>query len=43
MRKTLTDIDGALTVQRVDVRPRPDKNVNTTFGLCRKQDGQLSI
>ena len=44
MQKTLTDIDGALTTQHAtDARPRPDKNVDTTFGLYRKQDGQLSM
>ena len=31
MKKTLTDIDGALTAQRAaDARPRPDKIVDTT-------------
>ena len=43
MRKTLTDIDGALSAQRVDARPRPDKNVDTTFGLYQKQHGQLGM
>ena len=39
MKKTLTDIGGALAAQRVDVRPRPDKNVDTTFGLFQKKMG----
>ena len=43
MKKTLTDIDGALVAQRVDARPPPSKNTDTTFGLYKKQDGQLSI
>ena len=43
MKKTLTDIDGALAAQRVDPRTRPDKNADTTFGLYQKQDGQLSM
>ena len=43
-KKTLTDIDGALTAQRAtDPRPRPDKNVDTTVCLYRKKDGQLSM
>ena len=37
------DVDGALTAQRVDARPPPSKNVDTTFGLYRKQDGQLRM
>ena len=43
MKKTLTDIDGALTDQRVDARPRPDKNTDTTFGIRKRQDGQLGM
>ena len=44
MKKRLTDIDGALAAQRAtDARSRPDTNVDTTFGLYRKQDGQLSM
>ena len=41
MKKTLTDIDGALTAQRVDARPQQDKSVDTTFGVYRRQNGQL--
>ena len=44
MKKTLTDIDGALTAQRAtDARPRPDKTVDTTFGFFKKQKGQLGM
>ena len=44
MKKTLTDIDGALSAQRAtDARPRLDKNSNATFGLFQKQDGQLVV
>ena len=44
MKKTLTDIDGALEAQRAtDARPRPNKDTDTTFGLFRRQDGQLSM
>ena len=43
MKKTLTDIDGALAAQRVDARPPPSKNADTTFGLYQKQDGQLGM
>ena len=44
MKKPLKDIDRALTVQRAtDVRPRPDKNADTTFGIFQKQDGQLGM
>ena len=43
MKKMLTDIDGALTAQRVDARPPPNKNADTTFGLYRKKDGQLGM
>ena len=39
MKQMLTDIDGALAAQRAtDAIPRPD-----TFGLYRKQDGQLGM
>ena len=41
MKKTLTDIDVALAAQRVDARPRPDKDTDTTFGVYNRQDGQL--
>ena len=45
MKKALTDIDGALTVQRVDAPSKtpPSKNTYTTFCLHRRQDGQLSM
>ena len=37
-------LDGALRVQRAtDTRPPPNKNADATFGLYRKQDGQLSM
>ena len=44
MKKTLTDINGALAVQRVDAPSRParSKNTDTTFGLYKKH-GQLSM
>ena len=42
MKKTLTDIDGALAAQHVDARPSPSKSPDTTFGFYKK-DGQLSI
>ena len=42
MKKTLTDVDGALATQRAtDARPRPDKNADTSFGLFKRQDEQL--
>ena len=41
MKKTLTDIDGALAAQRVDARPPPSKSADTIFGFYKK-DGQLS-
>ena len=43
MQKTLTDIDGALTTQRVDARPSLSKNDDTTVGLYQNQDGQLGM
>ena len=43
MKKTLTDIDGALTVQRVDARLPLNKNTDTTFGIHKRQDGQLGM
>ena len=44
MKKTLTDTDGALTAQRAtDARRRPYKGTDTTFGIFKKQDGQLDI
>ena len=44
MKKTLTDIDGALTAQRAtDARPPLNKNTDATFGIHRKQDGQLGM
>ena len=44
MRKTLTDIDGALTAQREHVAEPPlAKNVDTTFGIYMREDGQLAM
>ena len=40
MKKTLTDIDGALTSQCVDTGPPPSKTADTTFGFYKK-DGRL--
>ena len=42
MKKMLTDIDGALTAQRVDARPPPSKTADITFGFYKKV-GQLSV
>ena len=39
MEKTLTDVDGALTAQRVDATPPLDKSFDTTFGIYRGGDG----
>ena len=41
MKKTLTEIDGALTAQRVDAKQQPSKYVDTTFGIYKRQDGQV--
>ena len=43
MNKTLTDFDGALMAQRVDARPQPIKNTDTTFGIHKRQDEQLGM
>ena len=43
MKKTLMDIDGALTAHRVDARPPPNKKADTTFGIYRRHDGQLGM
>ena len=43
MKETLTGIDRALTAQRVDATPPLDKNDDTTFGIYRRQDGQLAM
>ena len=43
MKKTLTDIDGALTARRFDAKPQSSKNVDTTFGIYMRQDGQIAI
>ena len=44
MKKTLMDIDGALTAQHAtDTRTRLDKGTETTFGLFQKQDGRISM
>ena len=38
MKKTLTDIDGALAAQHVDARPRPpSKTAGTTFGFYKEE------
>ena len=42
MKKTLTDIDGALAAQR-DASPPTGKTAVTKFGLYRKQYGPLSM
>ena len=39
----MTDIDRALTAQRVDAKPHPSKNVDTTFGIYTRQDGELAM
>ena len=41
MKKTLTHIDGALAGERADATPPLDKSVDTTFGIYRRQGGQL--
>ena len=43
MKETLTCIERALTAQRVYATPPLDKNVDTTFGIYRRQDGQLAM
>ena len=45
MKKALTDIDGALTAQGVATPSKTPLNNNTdnTFGIHRRQDGQLDI
>ena len=45
MKKALTDIDGALIAQRVQAPSKTplNKNTDTTFGIHRRQDGQLGI
>ena len=43
MKETLTGIDRALTAQRVEATPPPSKNVDTTFGIYSRQDGQLAM
>ena len=42
MKKTLADIDGALIRPVAGLEPRV-KNVDTTFGIFRRQDGQLQM
>ena len=42
MKKTLADIDGALNRPLAGPGPRV-KNVDTTFGIFRRQDGQLQM
>ena len=44
MKKTLTDIDGALTAKRAThARPRMYKVTDTTFVLFQKEDGRLGM
>ena len=45
MKKALTDIDGALIVQRAETPSKPplSKITDITLDLHRKQDGQLSM
>ena len=45
MKKTLTDIDGALAAQRVEAPSKTplNKNTDTTFGIHRREDGQLGM
>ena len=44
MKKTLTDINGALPAQcSTDDIPPLNKNTATTFGIHRRQDGQLGM
>ena len=43
MKKTLTDIDGALTAQHVDARPPLIKTTIATFCIYRRQDGKLRM
>ena len=40
MKITLADIDGAL---KPVAAPQPSKNVNTTFGIYRRKDGQPQL
>ena len=42
MKKTLADIDGTLNRPVAGPRLRV-KNVDTTFGIFRRQDGQLQM
>ena len=44
MKKALTDIDGALVAQRAEALSKSllDKNADITFGIYKKQDGQLA-
>ena len=45
MKKALTNIDGTLVAQRAEAPSKPplDKNVDITFGIYKKQDGQLGM
>ena len=45
MKKGLTDIDGALTDQRVKAPSKTplNKYTDTTFGVHRRQDEQLGV
>ena len=42
MKKTLADFDGALDRPVAGLGPRA-KNIDTTFGVFRRQDGQLQM
>ena len=43
MKQTLTDIDGALSAQRVDAKPQLNISADTTFGIYTRQEGQLAM
>ena len=45
MKKALTDIDGSLAAQLVEAPSETplNKNTDTTFGIHRRQDGQVGI
>ena len=42
MKKTLTDIDGALN-RATDAKSQLDKNTDTTFGIHQRQNWQLGV
>ena len=45
IKKTLTDMDGALATQRVEAPSKTplNRNTDTTFGLYKKRDRQLGM